>query len=194
MFFGLVAAVGKAGAPSNSGSATAVALAVAVIAGSRRQFLCRHAGCHRVFAYAGSLALHHKASGHGPSQVLGEQQTIEARKSFTFRKKRDLIREFDSLVDAGDVDFALKVLSRRSGVHTSLLSKWVKDRQRIFTVCKRKGGGRLRKDRQDGGRYPAAEAEVYSHFLWRRRCLRLKTSKTWLSDTMLDVLASNEVD
>ena len=104
-----------------------------------------------------------------------------------------MLRELDDLMRDGSHDFAARLLSARSGVHKSLLSKWQKSREHIFRMCVRRGGGRLRKARQDGGQYPLAEAELYGHFLWRRRYLRLKTSRRWLRDTMLDVLETHGV-
>ena len=187
LYFGLAAAVVPTGGlRSQTGGNPVVAAAVVAVLDAVRSYPCRRNGCSRVYYRACDLRRHYQWSGHGPARPV--EKGVDGRSSYTFRRKRDLIRELDDLAGPGADDFAAKTLSRRTGVHDSLISKWAKGRAKIFARCLVRGGGRQRKHRTDGGRYPMAEAEVYSEFLWRRRYLRLKTGKLWLMGKMLECL------
>ena len=139
--------------------------------------------CSRQFGSARVLGRHYQCSGHGPTPP--KISTPRKRVSYTFKRKRDTLIELDSL-SAGDgrVDFPALVLSRRTGISTSLLCKWMQNRLHIFTMASSPGIGKMRKYRQDGGLFPYCETAVYTKFLWRRRYLRLKTDRAWLRAKM----------
>ena len=85
---------------------------------------CRHEGCGRSFQHAMHLGCHYQRSGHGSSAPV--ERTVRGRRSYSFRRKRDILIELDNLAETQDIEFAAQLLSRRTGVHPSLLSKWQK--------------------------------------------------------------------
>ena len=182
-----VVAVSTTASPASSVPA-ALVVAGAGVGALLKWHTCRHDGCDRAFQHAAHLRCHYQRSGHGPSAPV--EKPIRRRGSYSFRRKRDILIELDNLALTQDTQFAAQLLSRRTGVHESLLSKWQNNKVEIFTRARTRACSGLRKYRPTGGMYPLAEAELYSRFMWRRRYLRLKTSKIWLRDNMLHILAT----
>jgi hypothetical protein len=151
---------------------------------------CQHATCQRVFQQACHLRRHYQCSGHGPSKPVGPKK--KKRCNYSYRRKRDMILELDALKVAGE-QFPTMILSHRTGIHESLLSKWNNARCEVFSRARVRGKAGLQKWRKDGGRHGGAEAQLYGLFVWRRKYLRLMTSHTWLRETMQDILATHGV-
>jgi hypothetical protein len=156
--------------------ATVSVLASVVVAAVT--YSCRHAGCNRIFRSPCHLGRHHRAQAHGPQ--LPPYKNKRKRSSYTFRRKRDTLLELDALIATNLYDFPMTVLADRLNINKSELSRWNNKRNKIFAMARSSGNSRLRKQREDGGRFPAAEAALYGEFLWRRRYLRRKTTKHWL--------------
>ena len=118
LYFGLAAAVVPTGGlRSQTGGNPVVAAAVVAVLDAVRSYPCRRNGCSRVYYRACDLRRHYQWSGHGPARPV--EKGVDGRSSYTFRRKRDLIRELDDLAGPGADDFAAKTLSRRTGVHDS---------------------------------------------------------------------------
>jgi hypothetical protein len=170
-----------------SGILAAASMFVAAAA-SALVYRCRHAGCSRVFKSPCHLGRHQRAQAHGSQHPPVAKK--RRRCSYTFRRKRDTLLELDDLIASNLYDFPMSVLADRLGINKSELSRWNKQRDRIFALARSSGTSRLRKLREDGGQYPMAEADLYGEFLWRRRYLRRKTTKQWLRMRMRYIVLS----
>ena len=153
--------------------------------GTQPDGLLKCRACTRTFSRPSLLSRHYNCSGHGPNQPV--EKKIRPRHRYTFRRKRAILLELDALRASG-IPFAQQVLSRRTGVSEGSISKWEKKRDEIFRYARTRRIGNLRAYIPSVGRYPDAELEVYTRFLWRRRYLRLRTSRQWLVDQMKEIL------
>jgi hypothetical protein len=155
-----------------------------------RSFRCGFSTCPRVFQQACHLRRHYQCSGHGQTKPTTPRK--RKRCNYSYRRKRDIILELDALRATG-VECPAQLLSHRTGIHESLLSKWVKARHEVFARARMRGKSGLRKFRPDGGHHGDLEATLYGLFVWRRKYQRLKTSYTWLRESMQDLLQAQAV-
>jgi hypothetical protein len=147
-------------------------------------FLCPVDACKRWFSNSAGFARHNQSSGHGTAPVA--VRGVRRRYSYSFRRKRDLILELDGL--EGTTLFPLKVLSQRTGVAEGNLSKWRTNRTKIFAYARTRGVARMCRFRPQEAKYPAAELELYTRFVWRRKYQRRRTHRTWLRDNFAEIL------
>jgi hypothetical protein len=171
------------GARISPGVQAALLLGASVL-GQGDGLLCQFGTCQRWFSTASGLGRHYQVSGHGRSAPFKRRGR---RYSYSFTRKRDLILELDGLRSSGVGDPALD-LSRRTGIHNSVLCKWNLNRAEIFLRARTRGMAKLRKYRPSIGKYPEAELELYGRFVWRRKYQRLATHRDWLRDNMAKIL------
>lgn len=151
---------------------------------------CGHANCKRTFTQICHRVRHWRVTGHTPVEYALPHVQIKTRKAYTFRRKRDTLLELDGLRKEGVANAATQ-LAKCTGISKSTLSEWEADRAKIFDLAKTRGMAKLRKYRPSVGEYPDAELKLYSRFLWRRKYLRLSTSRAWLKRNMSAILLSD---
>ena len=155
----------------------------------RHRLLCGHPNCKRTFSRECERSRHWKCSDHGPEGVA-VPEVIKKRRSYTFRRKRDALLEYDSMRASGILNAGSK-LAKILGISKSLLSEWEADRNVIFLRAKTRGMSNLRKYRPSIGEYPEAELKLYARFIWRRKYMRNKVSRAWLRRNMADILLAD---
>ena len=151
---------------------------------------CGHPNCKRLFAQDCHRVRHWRASGHTPVDCTLPTVEMRPRRAYTFRRKRDTLLEIDGLKKEGATNAAVQI-AKITGISKSTLSEWEADRNRIFNLAKTRGMAKLRKYRPSVGEYPDAELKLYGRFLWRRKYLRLNTSRAWLKQNMAAILLSD---
>ena len=151
-------------------------------------YMCQHGSCQREFLTRRHLGRHYQCSGHGPTQPVAK--AMKRRCNYTFTRKRSLILELDGLEAQTSplITDPLRTLSIRTGVPESCLSKWRRDRARIFLLARTRGKAKMRKFRPSLPEFPEAELELYMLFVYRRNYERLPVHRTWLRDQFSAIL------
>jgi hypothetical protein len=146
---------------------------------------CIDPNCGREFGRQCELQRHYNLTGHGQStQKQGKKKKRRIPVSFT--TKRNTLLKIDALERSG-VQCALSQCSHETGISLPQLSKWQRERVKIFTKARTPGLATKSKDRPSVGAYPHLESILYSRFLWRRKYLRLRTSTDWEKRNMLAI-------
>lgn len=151
------------------------------------------AACHRCFDTVSGLGRHHQASDHVP-----EYAPLPARKGrrhhYSFRRKRDIILDVLGLTaELGgptNAKRARDTIYRRTGISTSNLDKWVRNREHIFACARTRRLGGKSRFREAVARWPLAEYHLYMRFIYRRRFQALRVTRNWLRTNFKDVRSS----
>ena len=147
--------------------------------------------CSRTFRKVGHLSRHYQCSGHGP--VGPVEVGVRRRCSYTFARKRDLLMELDSIIRDG-CQTPFRTLEKRTGIPMSNLFKWDQRRAEIFQRARTYGQSKLRKFRVCVADFPECEAMLFVKFIWRRRHLRRRVTRSWLQKEFSRILVSQGVD
>jgi len=145
--------------------------------------------CGKNFKNAGALSNHYRTTGHDPDEGKDEGTDTPGRRAFTWKRKRDVLKQYDQLVADG-VQFPQKKLARMEKIGANLISRWrTHEREQIFREATQGDNSQKNRAFRDSvGTFARAEDYLYGRFLKTRRVDRLSVSHEWLREQMMDIV------
>jgi hypothetical protein len=100
------------------------------------------------------------------------------RNRHSFKRKRDLVLDVMRLTKDfnGDAKQARLMVANQTGVNTSNLDKWVRNREFIFKCARTRRLGNKYRWCAPSPNWPAAETQLYLRFIYRRRYQALRVT------------------
>ena len=149
----------------------------------------RCAGCHKEFTNNGNLANHiaHSLQCSAAQMPPIQFRSRKRRVAYTFREKRKVLLAVDHYRSQGHIN-AVKMVSEKEDIPVSDISKWGKDRARIFRLSITRHMGGRKRERYFTGKFHTQECALYLRFCWRREHLKLRVGRKWLRRQMKKLL------